>query len=259
MLAFLLACHKVANTTPAEDHTAKATTYIDQGDYASAIELLEDTLKYEDTYEVRLVLASAYAGRAGIKVENYWDYLIGFDAFAKNKADDAVPDLLPADSIPEKLDENSKTFLNALNENFKDLQRLEKKAVKVPNITANDRPDIEHARELLKLTHSSSASLYRSLLAVVLVKSEIQEGKAIATTWSEMKFDPCVPTAKRLSSLLSKILDLVSDGLNDLGNAYPDDNANYQTMRADIDKGSIQIQQFTSDQNKVDSLCIHKK
>ncbi|GEM_PF-2204571 len=259
ILTMTLACHKVANKTPAEDHTAKATTYIDQGDYTSAIELLEDTLKHEDTYEVRLVLASAYAGRAGVKVENYWDYLIGFDAFAKDKGPEMFPDLVPADALPEALDDKSKDQLKMLNENFKDLQRLEKKASKVPLVAETDRPDLVRARELLERTSTPSSKLYRSLLTVVLVKSEIQDGKALVTTWSDKKFDPCFPIAKGFSAWLSKVLDLVSDGLNDLGKAYPDDDVNYQTMRADVDKGNAHTRQILSYQKTADSLCTNKK
>lgn len=259
MLTMILACHKVANKTPAEDHTAKATTYIDQGDYSSAIELLEDTLKHEDTYEVRLVLASAYAGRAGVKVENYWDYLIGFDAFAKDKGPESFPDLVPADVLPENLEDKSKEQLKILNENFKDLQRLEKKADKVPVVAETDRPDLVRARELLQGTSTGSSKLYRSLLTVVLVKSEIQDGKALVTAWSDKKFDPCFPAVKGLSTWLSKVLYLVSEGLNDLGKAYPDDNANYQAMRADVDKGNVYTRQLLSFQKTADTLCTNKK
>lgn len=259
MLTMISACHKVSDKTPAEDHIAKATTYIDQGDYSSAIELLEDTMKHEDTYEVRLVLASAYAGRAGVKVENYWDYLIGFDAFAKDKGPEVFPDLVPADMIPEKLDDKAKAHLKTLNENFKDLQRLEKKADKVPIIATTDRPDLKRARDLLERTSSASSKLYRSLITVVLVKSEIQDGKALVTAWSDAKFDPCFPVAIGLSSWLSKVLDLVSEGLNDLGKAYPDDNDNYQAMRSDVDKGNVYTRQLISYQKTSDSVCTNKK
>lgn len=259
LITALTACHKVSDKSPAEDHVAKATTYIDQGDFSSAIELLEDTIKHEDTYEVRLVLASAYAGQAGIKVENYWDYLVGFDAFAKDKDPEVFPDLVTDDRIPEKLDEKTKSHLKNLNEHFKDLQRLEKKSSKVPIIQASDRPNIQRARALLEATPTPSSKLYRSLLTVVLIKSEIQDGKQLTAAWSDAKFDPCFPALSGISLWLANALDLVSDGLNDLGKAYPKDNDNYQAMRNEVKKGSEITRQVPSYQKSAESVCAVRK
>ncbi|OYZ21242.1 MAG: hypothetical protein B7Y39_09425 [Bdellovibrio sp. 28-41-41] len=259
VLTMITACHKVSDKTPAEDHIAKATTFIDQGDYGSAIELLEDTMKHEDTYEVRLVLASAYAGKAGIKVENYWDYLVGFDAFAKDKAPEAIPDVITADMIPEKLDEKSKSQLKNLNDSYKGIQRLDKKIEKVPLIQTSDRPYLKKARALLEQTPTASSKLYRSLLTVVMIKSEIQDGKELVAAWSDASFDPCFAVLPEVSVWLSKVLDLVGEGLDDLGHAYPNDKDQYQAMRKQVDLGNDYSRQALSYQKSLDNVCAAKQ
>tara|TARA_B110001454_G_C12723292_1_gene436308 strand:- start:17789 stop:18559 length:771 start_codon:yes stop_codon:yes gene_type:complete len=255
----ITACHKVSDKTPSEDHVAKATTFIDQGDYSSAIELLEDTMKHEDTYEVRLVLASAYAGKAGIKVENYWDYLVGFDSFAKDKAPEVLEDIITDDMIPEKLDEKSKSQLKNLNDSYKDIQRLEKKVEKVPLIETSNRPYLKKARALLEQTSTASSKLYRSLLTVVLIKSEIQDGKQLLAAWSDASFDPCFSLLPEVSTWSSNVLNLVSEGLDDLGRAYPKDNEQYQAMRTQVNLVSDYSRQALPYQKSLDKVCADKK
>jgi hypothetical protein len=259
VLTTIAACHKVSNKTPAQDHVAKATTFIDQGDYGSAIELLEDTIKHDDTYEVRLVLASAYAGKAGIKVENYWDYLVGFDAFAKDKTPEVIPDWISADMIPEKLDEKEKSQLRNLNESYKAIQRLEKKVEKVPPIQISDRPYLEKARGLLEQTPTASSKLYRSLLTIVMIKSEIQDGKQLVSAWSDAAFDPCLAVVPEISVWLSNVLDLVGEGLDDLGQAYPNDKDQYQAMRIQVDLGNGYARQVLSYQKSLDNVCAARQ
>lgn len=255
---FLSSCIKASSPPPSETHISRATHYIDQGDYDTAIEILEKGLPYDNNSEMRLVLASAYAGRGGVKVENYWDYLIGFDAFAKEKSADAHTDIIPMNLIPEALDEKYKTALIQFNKDFAKLQQLEKKADKIPAIAAENRPDLLRARSLLLQVNTPSARLYRSILTVVVVKSELPEGNALLESWSKEKYDLCFPIANKVSVWFSNILYLIDEGLEDLSYAYPNDKS-YSEMRRELTSGKAVTQHLTSYKTTAKSVCPVKK
>lgn len=97
--------------------------------------------------------------------------------------------------------------------------------------------------------------MYRSVLTAVIVKSETSEGEKILETWSGKNFDLCFPIVPMVSVWISKVLNLVSDGLNDLGRAYPDENETYQKMRKDIENGLLSSEDLTSLKANLESLC----
>lgn len=262
ILSFLLitSCHKTNKVSPAADRIDKATLMIDRGEYDSAIEILEGAINnHEATPKMRLVLASAYAGRAGVKVENYWDYLVGYDVFVKEPSEDPFPDLIPSERIPENLKDDDKKQITLLNGYYKDFQRLENKTSKIPSIDRKYRNDIYHARKVIKNIDAPSVRLYRSMLTAVVVKSEIVEGNQVVKMWADSQFRLCQNTMPNYSDWLIQVLDLVSDGLNDLGHAYPDENESYQSVRNEI-KNGIQLTETLQNQTKnLEDVCQLKK
>lgn len=258
----LSSCYKVETASPVETPVARATYFIDNGDYGSAILILEDVLKnetYKNNADVRLVLASAYAGRAGVKVENYWDYLIGFDAFAKNRKPESYPNLIPSNLIPDTTDQKTRDLLRLWNEQYGDLQKLQAKAEKIPLIDRDQRKGLMRARVLLADVDSGTAKLYRSLLSAVVVKSEFIEGEKILKSWSNDSYDLCLPAVNEISVWLSSALNLISEGLDDLGRAYPDQNPEYQSVRKDLEKGMKLSRSLSKDRNEVDAVCELKE
>lgn len=242
-----------------ENQIDRATRYIDQGQYDSAINLLEDVLQREDTPRTRMILASAYAGRTGIQVATYWDFLVGFDAFAKNRTPQDFPDLIPANKISSSLDAKGKDLLKRINDQFKELQRLQKKADKIPTVNSAQRKDLAQARIVLNSVTTPGSRLYRALLAAIMIKSDIVRGERLIRSWSEENFHLCKPTATEFANWLWQTLSLASDGLNDAGQAYPEENENYQRIRKDLGVGLIALQSINTHQNITDSLCALQK
>lgn len=258
-------CHKAKNTPPADDRIDKATLLIDREDYESAIEILEDSLANQENTppekmnKLRLVLASAYAGRAGVKVENYWDYLVGYDVFVKKPTDDQLPELIPTHRIPEGLKDDEKKQITLLNNYYKDFQRLENKTAKIPIVEKMYRADLNLARKTIQDIDSPSIRLYRSMLTAVVAKSEISDGGIFAKAWTDSNTLVCQNAIPEISEWIVEVLDLVSDGLNDLGHAYPDENESYQSVRKEI-RNSIQLTEKIQKQSKtLENVCQLKK
>ena len=256
----LISCNKAEDERDSSDNQIdRATRYIDQGQYDSAINILEDVIQKEDNHRARMILASAYAGRTGIRVETYWDFLVGFDAFAKNRTPQDFPDLIPANKIPSSLDEKGKDLFKRINEQFKELQRLQKKADKIPTVTTAQRKDLAQARIVLTPLTTPGSKLYRALLAAVMIKSDFTRGERLIQSWSQTQFNLCQPVATDLANWLWQTLSLASDGLNDAGQAYPEENDGYQRIRRDIGIGLRALQSVNTSQNLTESLCVLQK
>lgn len=258
-LFVMISCTKSTPSKSPESPVARATFYIDKGEYDIAIKLLEEVIETEDNPKVRLVLASAYAGRSGVRVEKYWDYLIGYDAFAKNPEGNQVQDVIPAQFVPEVLDAESKSLLNSYNKQIKEVLSLQVRAEKIPLIPDNQRAGISRARVLLEKLNNPGARLYRSLLTAVAVKAEFMDGDKLVREWSEAQFDLCAPLATKIANWADKVLNLISDGLNDIGMAFPDQNEDYQSKRKEIATLLKATKNLESYQNNVDSVCTVKQ
>lgn len=248
----LISCQKKRANYSEESKITQATHYIDEQNYNLAIQLLESELSNKSASDkIYIVLASAYAGRAGLRVENYWDYLIGFKALAKNKSEESAPEIIPATFMTGDLSPQIKKFILNLNIQYRDLYAFERKVVQIPAILSSGREDLLRARALLAEVRTSSAALYRSMLTAVLIKSDVSEGKKLIGLWANSDFDICHSVTIQIRDWLLNTMDLLSDGLNDMALAYPDDNEDYLKLRQDVDRGIEQL--------KVDILCAAKE
>ena len=272
-LIFLSACHKKQTPQSIRKTTEKATVMIDRGEYNAAIELLENELtspvlnesqmtSAEEREELNLVLASAYAARAGVKIENYWDYLIGFDVFAKTKSTDSSSstlDMIPESMVPENIDLETKDKIKKINTNIKDLQAIEQKAAKIPLISESGSSDILRARYFLKNTVKASSKLYRSMLTAVQLKYHLAQKTQLLIKTLNNQSDWCAIHISELSTWLGEALSLINDGLEDLAVAIPSEKENYKRMQADIYKQQqdLTASNEVSDISKV--LCYLKK
>lgn len=264
-LFFLPACQKKQKTQSIRNTTEKATVLIDKGDYSSAIELLESEMNSpaftsDNREELSLVLASAYAARAGIKIENYWDYLIGFDTFVKTiESANSNFDMIPESMVPENLDLETKEKIKQINANIKNIKAIEQKAAKIPLISESGSSDILRARYFLKSTVKPSSKLYRSMLTAVQLKHHLSQKTQFLIKTLNNESDWCAIHISELSSWIDEALSLIDDGLEDLAVAIPSEKENYKRMQTDIYKQQqdLTTSNEVSDISKV--LCYLKK
>ncbi|MFN7904346.1 MAG: hypothetical protein ACK5P5_04125 [Pseudobdellovibrionaceae bacterium] len=248
-------CNKAEDKNSQENQISQANQYIDQGQYSSAIQILEESLQNNDSERARMTLASAYAGRSGIRVETYFDFLVGFDAFVKNKKPQDFPDLISQNQIPEGLDERGMDFIRHVNKQHKELKQLQKRADKIPSIGPSQRSDLARARVVITNVTTPGSKLYRALLAAIILKSEVVRGELLIQSWSKTNFNFCKPEAPAVATWLWQTLSLISDGLNDAGQAYPENNVHYQTLRKDLILGMNFLQAMNTHQTIAKSLC----
>lgn len=128
---------------------SRGFSMMDQGDYQSAIEYFAKLAVRDPHYHVKMAWASAYAGRAGIKIEQIYNFVV-----VKN----AVPEHSPRGDF-------QKIFSQYL-----DHWR------RVPVVSEKFREDLVSALRILQEENTPGARLYAATLRVVLLKTSIVEG-----------------------------------------------------------------------------------
>lgn len=263
LAAGLISCGEPKNTADSEDsQIAKATRFIDQGDYDKAIELLESLHAKSPSARGATVLASAYAGRAGIKVENYWNLIVGYNAFAKERTTEVIPDLIPRERFPRNADPEVKAFLENVNVQAKELQGLRKKAEEVPRIEPRFTDDLHRAREVLLQAPSAGAKLYRALLTVVILKSDVEQTEGVYNQWKNRRFNFCRPEAVTMVEFIYSSMVLVNETLEDLKVVYPEEKENYSKVQRELQLGISFTENLAHDQNVrtlSESLCAFQR
>lgn len=187
LLLFSLSLLLVSSCGPRKDKAVErepleqAYRKLDQGNVDVAIADLEELRKTDSRPEVLEALASGYALRAGLKVENYWGFLVGFRA-----------PLLNVEKI-----ENSGTMARwrrlwgqfdghiewpqpkgfaAWAEMLASAELWRERIESLPEITESGELDLLRALELLKDHPKPGARLYRALLALIVVKHRVVLG-----------------------------------------------------------------------------------
>lgn len=194
-LLLLIASTLAASCGPRKDQVVErepleqAYRKLDQGEVDQAIGDLTEMRKRDTRPEVAEALASAYALRAGLRVENYWGFLVGFRA-----------PLLSVEKI-----ENSGTMarwrrlwgqfdghvewptpkgLVAWAEMLASAEIWRERIESLPPLTAQGELDLMQAIEILKDHPKPGARLYRALLSLIVVKHRVVLGM---DGWAEVE------------------------------------------------------------------------
>lgn len=174
-------CGNKTSSENADTRLNQAARAIDEGRFDDAITIASDVVASSPKEErAKLVLASAYAGRAGIRVENFWGFLIGFDGFVDEGGTKLSVDVLGLRKYP--MPANTKgQMLSQFREILAVLMALQKRIFKIPYLELASREDLRLGIEALKDSNSQGARLYRAILLMVLIRSGIED------TQNEMK------------------------------------------------------------------------
>jgi hypothetical protein len=162
--------------------------------------------------------------------------MVGYDVFAVQRAIDSVDlPLIPLSKLPKTLGSDEKKIVQSLNETWKNFRQVQRKAEKVPLLRLSSAQDLSNARGILSKAQSRGARLYRALIIVTLLKAELTQADEWFQKLKESENFFCSLEAQYLMSWLMESFFWVSEGLRDLGQAYPENEPSYQRSRNDID------------------------
>jgi len=155
---------------------------IDRGDYSQAISRLSDLSQQDQRPQVRVALASAYAARAGIKVEQYWGFVIGFkapllktDNIQVNATIDSLQKI--AKKAKGQMDEHDMQALSGLIRALATWDRYQERIDAIPVVTGDSLTDLDRAVEVLANVQTPGGRLYRAILNLILFKSYVVASK----------------------------------------------------------------------------------
>ncbi|WP_413612466.1 hypothetical protein [Bdellovibrio sp. HCB-110] len=137
---------------------SKGFSMMDQGHYDEAISYFAELAASDPHYHVKMALASAYAGRAGVKIEQIYSFVV-----VKNISSNYLR------LTGLAIDKQTSELMNTL-------ARYSEQWNRIPDATTNARRDLQSALKALEGTKEPGARLYSATLRVVLLKSSVVEG-----------------------------------------------------------------------------------
>ncbi len=230
-----------------------ATQLIDQGRYTEAIAVLESEHAPKDDPKVITTLASAYAARAGIKVEDFWGFVIGYDRLilAPQTKSDSVPVSIDMSTVSPAIPKSTVEFLKNLNVNLTQLNSIIDRIKQIPYVPAERRGDLAQAISILSRTIQPGSRLYRSVLSVIVLRSEFQDISPSVSEWAKAKYSLCDENLTSFAELLIDVRDHLLSMADDLTYAYPGQAIQFKALQSQIHESD---KLFVSLTNVKDSL-----
>lgn len=214
MALALTACQPREQELTGGDPLEEAYRRIDKGEYDGAIRSLESLASRDSRPAVTEALASAYAARAGVLVSKYWGAVVGFRApliqangpRTEGLSGQAVRVLSQVEGRRDLQgsDEFSKLarFISVLGEWQERVDRL-------PTVPETRRDDLREALNILDHHKSPGGRLYRAMLGLILLKSEISDG---FSGWERISVSLSASLVKSPESLRKDLLCVVDYG-----------------------------------------------
>lgn len=255
----LVACSPKKDASFEKDPVDGAVRKLDEGDVNGAIADLEDLAGHDARPLVKQTLASAYAARAGLRVENYWGFLVGFRAplvnlqQVENSGSFSQVRRIIAQLNGQVETKEEAEGLGRLAKVFGTMELWQERINELPTVSGAEREDIQKAIDVLADTPTRGGHLYRALLGLVTFKSDLANG---FTGWTGLanhlkQFDLKHPKAAKNSKILcdvdvrsfanwsAAVVARLASTAEDIAGAYP---AKESEIQGAVQSSSVIVQ-----------------
>jgi tetratricopeptide (TPR) repeat protein len=154
-----VACQPKQESETREKALSRGFAMMDDGKNDEAIEYFAKLAQQDPHFHVKLAWASAYANRAGVRIEKIYSFAV---LATKTQDFKAQFQGLTFDRQTEELIKNINTYLARWN--------------KIPNLNAEARGDLQKALDVLSPDQEPAVRVYAAILRLVLLKSVTAEG-----------------------------------------------------------------------------------
>lgn len=187
---------------------------MDQDRYDEAIRYFEIMAQSDSHYHVKLAWASAYAARAGIRIEKIYSFVVVKNLSLQNFSIKGL-----------SLDRQTSALLS-------DWGRYLEQWKHVPSLNSEKIADVTVALEILRNIPEPGARLYSATLRVVALKSALDQG---LRNWQiTQRAHLCSEDLRPYHVWSLHLLENVLFVLEDLRQAFPDDRAKYEDFHHKI-------------------------
>lgn len=229
----LLSCQPKEEPRTREKALSQGFSMMDQGRYDEAIQYFTELSQKDPHKHVKLALASAYAGRAGVKIEQIYSFV-------------AVKSLPSVTTIANSrgVEEGTVALMDTL-------ARYSEQWNRIPSIDTQKLADLQRALKVLENDTEPGVRLYAATLRVVVLKSSVTVGLKNWQKTVSAKF--CRDDLRAYFDWGVRILENVELLCEDLQAAFPQDEKRYKDIQN-------RVQRLQEDAGKIlwprENLCL---
>lgn len=210
----VLSCQSKEEPVARDTRLNEGSKLIDEGKYDEAIEYFHGLLQSDAHHHVKLALASAYAAKAGVKIEQIYSFVN-----VRNLKVETVH--LTGLSV----DEQTQNLM-------KSLMRYADQWQKIPAVSSESRVDLAKGLAVLSGESVPGARLYAATLRVVLLKSVVNEGIG---QWKQLKGKKfCSEVIQPYFNWALNLLDHLILLSRDLQGAYPEQSEEFAAHEREL-------------------------
>jgi hypothetical protein len=228
--AFFCACVNNAKPENREDQLSKGYRMMDENRANDAIEYFTELYQTDHHYKVQLALASAYAFRAGVRIEKIWSFASTFVTMK-----------------PVNLASTDNTAVLA--QRLQMLSQFLQAWSKIPTVSTSGFDDLKSALDILNEGDVPGVRLYSAILRMIVLKASVAQG---VQSWSVNGQTMCVLNAQDFFQWSQKVLTGLSFVAYDLEKSYPAESEKYENIRVQI--LNLQTQNFSG--RNGEALCL---
>lgn len=227
----LLSCQAKEQLVTRESRLSEGHELIDQGRYNEAVSYFKQFVQEDPHPHVKMALASAYAGRAGIRIEKIYTFVV---------LRDFQTEIVPLVGLP--LDQQTQHLVKSLSQYARHWK-------KVPLLSERGRDDVSAAVAVLEQESNSGARLYSAVLRLVLLRSVVEQG---LQSWGRLqKHGLCSDQLQPYFQWMIDLTDTLIFISRDLQQAFPDQKKAYAKYEADLIAFKAEAQSVPWPQEKI--------
>lgn len=212
-----VACQPRAEPETREKALSRGFAMMDEGKNEEAIEYFSKLAQQDPHFHVKLAWASAYANRAGVRIEKIYSFAV---LATKTQDFKAQFQGLTFDRQTEELIKNVNTYLARWD--------------KIPNLNAEARADLQSALEVISKDPEPAVRVYSAILRLVLLKSVSAEGSENFRQLNNEKV--CGEQLTGFFNWGVKLLDQLAVLSEDLEKSFPKDAEQYRSTKEKVRK-----------------------
>lgn len=218
LLVSVVSCSSKEDIETRESRLHRGFKLIDEKKYDEAISYFTDLASKDEDYQIKLALASSYAARAGVKIENIYGFVVA-------KHPPTVD--LEISSLP--LDQQAIGTID-------NLKKIATQWKYVPSTSLAATADLQTALKVLAQNKEPGVRLYAATLRVVVLKANIDEGVKNWERTRKNKQHLCTSDIRPYWNWVLKIFGGLNQLSVDLEYSFPKQRAEILQMRADLEK-----------------------
>lgn len=227
-----------------------------KGQNDEAITLLKKELTDRPAERIMILLASAYANRASVRVDSYWGFLIGYDNLLKNSKFFAdSEEQIDLKDVLNAMPSEVRKSVQDLNLNLRNLYQIRKRLDQIPLVNETQQKDLLLAIETLEDAKTQGGRLYRGILELILLRTAAETSYQILMDVAKNPKLDCRENLGQAVDWIRYTNKLFQNLLEDVILAFPSQSKEVESLQS---QSKDLLKNLSEGSKKVQSLLCAK-